>query len=96
MTFKWSTDAPIRARALVLAGNTLFFAGTPNRGNSGDEAQAAMAGKEGAKLVAVSTDDGAKLADIPLPAPPVLDGMAAAGGRLYLSTVEGQIICLGE
>lgn len=96
MTFKWSTEAPIRARALVLSGNTLFFAGTPNRGNSGEEAQAAMFGKEGAKLIAVSTDDGAKLTEMPLPAPPVLDGMAAAGGRLYMSTIDGQIICLGD
>jgi len=96
MTFKWSTEASIRARALVLTGNTLFFAGTPNRGNSDEEAQAAMLGKEGASLIAVSTTDGAKLAETPLPAPPVLDGMAAAEGRLYMSTVDGQIICLGD
>jgi len=96
MTFKWSTDPPIRARALVLAGKTLFFAGTPNQGNSSDEARAAMIGKEGAKLVAVSTEDGAKLAELPLSAPPVLDGMTAAGGHLYLSTVDGQIVCFGE
>ena len=96
MTFKWSTEASIRARSLVLAGDTLFFAGTPNRGNSGDEAQAAMSGKQGAMLLAVSTNDGSKLAEVPLPAPPVQDGMAAAGGHLYLSTTGGLIICLGE
>jgi hypothetical protein len=94
MTFTWSTDAPVRARALVLAGKTLFFAGTPNFGNSGDEAYAAMAGEKGALLVAVSTDDGAKLGETKIPAPPVLDGLAAAGARVYLATRDGKVICL--
>ena len=26
----------------------------------------------------------------------VWDGMAASGGRLYLSTADGQVVCLGE
>jgi hypothetical protein len=29
-------------------------------------------------------------------AAPVFDGMAAAGGRLYLSTVDGAVVCLGK
>jgi len=94
MTFTWSTDALIRARALVLADKTLFFAGTPNRGNSGAEARAAMAGEQGAMLVAVSTADGAKLAETPLRSPPVHDGLVAAGGRLYLASRDGKVVCL--
>ncbi|MHC4406856.1 MAG: outer membrane protein assembly factor BamB family protein, partial [Planctomycetota bacterium] len=95
MAFKWSTEAPIRAWALVLVDKTLFFAGTPNLGNSGDDAYAAMQGKRGAKLIAYSASDGAKLAEVTLPAPPVLDGLAAATGRLYLSLRDGTVVCMG-
>ena len=38
--------------------------------------------------------DGEKLAEYKLPAPPVWDGMAAARGRLFISTVNGDIICM--
>ena len=79
----------------MLAGKTLFFAGTPNLGNNSPEAQAAMEGKQGAKIVAVSTTDGSQLAEVALDAPPVLDGMAAANGKLYLSLTDGSILCFG-
>ena len=39
--------------------------------------------------------DGTRLAEHPLDAPPVWDGMAAASGRLYLSTADGKVLCLG-
>ena len=32
---------------------------------------------------------------IRLPSPPVFDGMAAAGGRLYLSAIDGTVVSLG-
>ena len=95
VTLKWSQEAPVRARAMVLADGTVFFAGTPNLGNSSDEAYAAMKGQRGAKIVAVSAADGSRVADVPLDALPVLDGMAAAGGRLYVSMTDGSIVCLG-
>jgi hypothetical protein len=96
MVFKWSKDAPVRARAIVLAENTLFLAGTPNYGNSGEDALAAMKGNKLAKLVAVSVADGNTIREVPLPAPPVLDGMAAANGRLHLSLRDGTVVCLGH
>jgi hypothetical protein len=46
-------------------------------------------------LLAVSATDGRPLAAYELGAMPVFDGLAAAGGRLYLSTVDGQVLCLG-
>ena len=42
---------------------------------------------------ALSIKDGRKLAEYKLDAPPVWDSMAAAGGRLYLCTTDGQIRC---
>ncbi len=42
-----------------------------------------------------STDDGTKLGEQRLEKP-VFDGLAAADGRLYLSTASGKVICLGR
>jgi outer membrane protein assembly factor BamB len=50
------------------------------------------AGVEGG-LVALSPNDGKVLARTPLPAP-VWDGLAAAGGRLFVSTQAGEAMCL--
>jgi hypothetical protein len=46
--------------------------------------------------VAVAVEDGAIKSEFDLPAAPVLDGMASAGGRLYLSLKDGTVICLGN
>jgi len=50
------------------------------------------AGSEGG-LIALSPKDGSVLARTPLPAP-VWDGLAAAGGRLFVSTQAGATMCL--
>jgi len=53
-----------------------------------------VAGKKG-RLLAFSAADGKKLAERDLP-PVVWDGMAAAHGRLYVSTVGGKVLALGR
>ena len=98
------------ARAMVLAGKTLFVAGPPdvvdekdawgrflepNTRAKLDEQVAALAGQKGALLWAVSADDGKKLAEFKLDSPPVFDGMVAANGRLYLAMKDGNILCFG-
>jgi outer membrane protein assembly factor BamB len=90
---KWSVQVPVRARAMVLAGGTLFLAGPPDV-VSAEDPYSALEGRKGALLWAVSTADGHKLAEYTLPSPPVFDGMAAAGGQLYLSTTDGTVVCL--
>ena len=47
-------------------------------------------------LAAFAAGDGKKIAEHTLPAPPVWDGMAAAGGRLFISTSDGHILCMDE
>jgi len=89
-------------------GTTLFVAGPPDvldeeaavrRRFDADvqkrlgEQDAALAGRKGALLWAVSAVDGKRLAELRLDATPVWDGMAAAGGRLYLATTEGKVCC---
>jgi len=56
---------------------------------------AALEGAAGGRLMAVSTKDGETLATYDVPAPPVWDGMAVTGGRVYLSTIAGDVICFG-
>ena len=94
--FTWTQESPVRARAMVLTPDTVFFAGQPNLGNSSDDAFASYRGEKGAKVVAIAVADGAIKGELNLPAVPVLDGMASAGGRLYLSLKDGTVICLGS
>lgn len=57
------------------------------------EQAAALQGRQGGLLQAVSSVDGEKLAEYRLDSLPVWDGMAAARGRLYLATTNGKVIC---
>ena len=52
-----------------------------------------IAGEKGGVLMAVVAGDGKELLKLPLPSPPGWDSMAAARGRLYLTTSKGQVIC---
>jgi len=105
---EWSKEAPLVVRAMVLAGSTLFVAGPPDVVDEDDGARtlgsaatqaklaeqaAAMDGARGALLLAVSAPDGKKLAAYRLDSAPVFDGMAAANGRLFLSTLDGKVLC---
>ena len=90
---RWSVKVPVRVRAMVVAGPTLFVAGPPDV-VAGDDPWAALDGRKGAVLWAVAADNGTKLAQYPLAHPPVFDGLAAANGRLYLSTTAGRVVCM--
>jgi len=92
---KWSAHVPIRADAMVLTQNALFLAGPPDVVPEKDP-YAALEGRMGAVLWAVSAEDGAKLAQQRLDSPPVFDGMIATTGKLYVSTVDGTLLCLGR
>ena len=107
----WERSLPLLTRGMVLSGQTLFVAGPPDvfpraaenshpyhvvSSEALREQEASLAGKRGGLLMAVSADDGKTLSRYELDHPPVFDGMAAAGGRLYLSTTGGKIICMKE
>ena len=83
---------PVRVTAVVLANDTLFAAGPPDVVPN-DDPYAAFEGRKGARLLAFSTADGKKLAEYDLKNEPVFDGMAAAGGRLYITTASGDVLC---
>jgi len=89
----WTTWVPIRVRAMVKAGDVLFAAGPPDVLET-DDPYAAFEGRRGARLAAVSADDGTILAKRGLDAPPVFDGLIAAGGRLFAALEDGSLVCL--
>ncbi len=98
----WTRRVPVLVQAMVLAGETLFVAGPPDKVHESphepcdvDPLAEALEARRGGRLVAVSANDGKTLADYELKIPPVFDGMAAAQGRLYLSTKIGEIVCMG-
>lgn len=91
---RWQTLIPLRIRAMVLAGDRLFAAGTPDVLDP-DDPLSAFEGRAGAKLQVFSTEDGSLLKSQALQSLPAFDGMSAAAGRLYLATQDGRIICFG-
>jgi len=107
--YTWSDELAVQATAMALADKTLFVAGPPDvideeraaRSLRDPEVmqklvaqEAALEGQRGSLLVAVSAADGQKRAAYRFDSAPVFDGLAAANGRLYLSMLDGQVVCL--
>lgn len=59
------------------------------------EQDAALSGARGAVLRLVGTGAGKTLREIKLDAPPVWDGLAVAGGRVYVALIDGRIAAFG-
>jgi hypothetical protein len=92
---KWQAKLPMTGKAMVLAGETVFVAGAPLVFPA-DDLAGTYAGRRGAMMRAVSTVDGATLAEYKLAQLPVWDGIAAAGGRLLIVTQDGCVECWGK
>ena len=108
---RWSVAMPVLVRAMVKAGDTIFAAGPrdtvdeasalktfddpTSRENLKKQAEL-FAGSDGSVLWAVSAKDGARIRETKLDVLPVFDGMIAAGGKLFMSTVDGKVVCLGS
>ncbi len=90
----WSSDIPLTGKAIVLAGDVLFVAGTPVVFPEDDLARA-YEGRMGGILWAASASNGEKLAQYTLDAPPVWDSLAAANGMLFFSLADGRVVCMG-
>jgi outer membrane protein assembly factor BamB len=92
---RWSCGVPLTGKAMALAANVLFVAGTAVAFPAEDLHQA-YEGRMGGVLWAASAETGKKMAEYKLDAAPVWDGMAAADGRLFISTMDGKVLCLGD
>jgi hypothetical protein len=89
---QWTAQLPLRPRAMLRAGDSLFYGGMPDTLEAKSGEPSASIGT----LHRVSIADGQTLERVELPAPPVWDGLAAAHGRLYIATADGAIVCWGE
>ena len=110
--YGWRLKQPsVMGRALVAAGDVLFAAGPPALADerrayrTPDDPEVvarlakqaeALRGALGGELWAVAKTDGKPIARYKLDTIPVFDGMAVAGGRLFISTVDGRVLCLGR
>jgi hypothetical protein len=89
----WSASIPLTGKAIALADDVLFVAGTPVVFPESDLAKA-YEGRMGGILWAASASTGEKLARYTLDAPPAWDSLAAANGLLFLSLADGRVVCM--
>lgn len=90
---QWTNSVNIHVRAMILADKVLFVAGPEVDAYDG---QIDLSKSRNAVVIAMSASDGAELSRYQLDSTPIFDGMAAAYGRLYVSTENGNLLCLGE
>ena len=107
--YRWTQDLPLFVRAMVKTADKLIIAGpediideekvkvlfnSPEMQVRLDKQSALLAGERGGILWMVSTKDGKKISDYKLDVPPIFDGMIAANGKLFISTMDGSVVCL--
>jgi hypothetical protein len=86
--YLWSEAIGFYPRAMLLAGDTLFLAG------SSEVLDFTSRNPKGQIwLWSVSTKDGARQAEYKLKAAPVYDSFAAYRDNLYFTTVDSRIVC---
>ena len=87
MNKAWSvkTGKDIRMKAVLLAGEEVFLALRPEEGDA-----------PRGEIRIYAAADGREIGRVGLKGAPKHDGLAAAGGRLYVATQDGRILCLGK
>jgi outer membrane protein assembly factor BamB len=86
---------PIYPWAMIAGNKHLAVAGPPAEVQRGDP-WAGFEGRAGGELHILDTETGKSLSQTDLDSPPVWNGMAAAVGRLYVSTHNGKLVCVEE
>jgi len=104
----WTKDIPFFARAMLVSGGRIVIAGPEDKVDEdkvfrklkAPEVAAKLAaqaerlrGKHGGVLWIVDCQTGEKVSELKLDTIPVFDGFSAAQQRLYMSTVDGRLIC---
>jgi outer membrane protein assembly factor BamB len=89
----WTLERPARTKlitSMVLTDKHAFLAGADER------LKWMKRNYANGFLWVLSMQDGSKVADLKLEIIPVLEGLAVAHGRLYLSTQDGKLHCYGS
>jgi outer membrane protein assembly factor BamB len=92
---KWEKIINVRITAMIGSGDVIFIAGSPDMIDN-DNPFGAIKGENGGRLTALSAADGSILGQMDLPSVPIWDGMIAANGNLYLSMIDGRVLCLTQ
>jgi outer membrane protein assembly factor BamB len=91
---RWAAKIPLRVRALAASGQFVIAAGMPDTVDPRD-AWASIEGRAGGALYVIDKADGDKLAEYPLDVAPRWDGLSITDGRIFVSSLDGRIACLG-
>jgi len=87
----WTEKMEAQVRAMVLTSRVLFCAGWKDSIALFEETKSPDTGKPA--LWAIDRATGKTLAEYPLPAAPVFDGMIAANGKLFITLRNGEVAC---
>ena len=90
----WHHWVPVRVNSMVLGGDQLYLCGPPDILKE-DDPMAAFEGRLGSELWTLSAKDGSIIAKQDLDEMPIFDGMIVADDRLFLSTENGDLMCMG-
>lgn len=87
--YTWKLDLPKdhQVEAIALASKSIIYAGSIND---------APSNKVTGFLWLVALADGKKMAEVPLESAPSYEGLAVAGGRVYVSLQNGNLLCFGK
>jgi len=85
----WKQSIKLHPRALLKAADAIYVGGAEKT-----EFLLRTSGGKGQVMV-VSAGDGSSKPGFQLETPPVFDGMAAANGKLFVSLLNGKLVCYG-
>jgi len=110
LRYNWTAELPFYVRAMAKADGKLIVCGPERLVNEKDAVRrhgedgvlqqlklqdAILGGQKGSHLWVVSAKDGKALEKHTLDGLPVWDGMAVAGGQVFVSTSSGAVVCMG-
>lgn len=98
MIYDWSQNDPdLFVNSIILTDKLLYIAGPPAiRNEDTTDALERWQGKKGGRLWCLATKDGSKVSQMPLPSPPVYEGMATAYKNIYMALKDGSVLCLQQ
>jgi len=92
----WSdVSVPVSGKAMLLTDRAVYVAGAPDLTPAGDF-WAAYENRKGCVLHVVSRDEASPIAEYPLDAMPVYNGMAANAQHLVVCLKDGTIVGFGR
>jgi len=86
---------PIIPSAMLVGKGRLVVAGALDASDQEDPWKH-FEGRGGGFLYVIDAKSGKELSRVSIASPPVWNGIAAAGGNIYLSTVEGKVVCFSR